>query len=209
MSPEQIELESLRRKVAALEALQDKGAQEELVESRDRINLALASSRMATFDWDIVKNKRSWDHNVHQLLGTNPETFSGTAEEFLQIVHPDDRATVQEALSRAVDTIAPYEVEYRAVWPDSSIHHIAARGKVHRDSAGRAVRMTGICWDVTEERKREQELRRLNRTLKALRDSNLAMTRAAHESEYPGGRLQNRRPRLRPCHDVDRFRRGG
>ncbi len=116
--------------------------------------------------------------------GLNAETFTGTPDEFFQIIHPEDRVTVQEALSKAVETTAPYETEYRVLWPDKSIHYIAARGKVHRDNAGRAVRMTGICWDMTEQKKTEQALRRLNRTLKALRDSSQAMDRAANEAEY-------------------------
>jgi PAS domain S-box-containing protein len=130
-----------------------------LRESRERLDLALASSRMATFNWDIVQNTRTWSQGVHSLLGTQPETFAGTAEEFFQVIHPEDRAAVQAALARAVETNAAYETEYRAVWADSSIHHISARGKVHRDTAGRAVQMTGVCWDITERKQAQEALR--------------------------------------------------
>ena len=106
-----------------------KQAEAALRESRERLDLALTSSRMATFDWDIVKNKRTWSDGVHRLLGTNPETFTGAAEEFFQVIHPEDRSAVQAALARAVETTGQYETEYRAVWPDGSIHHISARGK--------------------------------------------------------------------------------
>jgi PAS domain S-box-containing protein len=149
--------------VRAAGELERRQAESALRESRERIDLALLSSRMATFDWDIVRNRRTWSHGVHALLGTKPETFAGTAEEFFQIIHPEDRSAVQSALARAVETTGEYETEYRAVWPDGRIRHISARGKVHRDSAGRAVQMTGVCWDITE-RKRVQE---------ALRESEL------------------------------------
>ncbi len=104
-------------------------AEAALAESRARLELALRSAQMATFDWDIVQNQRSWSDEVHRLLGTSPASFTGTPGEFFQIIHPDDRAGVQAALSRAVDTTAPYETEYRAVWPDGSVHHIAAQGE--------------------------------------------------------------------------------
>jgi PAS domain S-box-containing protein len=132
--------------------------QEELAESRERLEIALASSEMAPFEWDIANNKRTWGEGVHRLLGTTPETFRGTAEEFFQAIHPDDRSATQAALTRAVDTTA-YETEYRVVWPDGSIHHIAARGRVHRDSQGRAVRLAGICWDITARKQTEEILR--------------------------------------------------
>ena len=113
---------------------------------------------MATFEWDIVEDKRTWSDGVHSLLGTKPETFTGSAEEFFQVIHPEDRSTVQAALARAVETTGVYETEYRAVWPDGSIHHIAARGKIHRDNAGQAVSMTGVCWDITERKRAEEAL---------------------------------------------------
>jgi PAS domain S-box-containing protein len=140
---------------------QKRRAQEALRESRERLELALLSSRMATFDWDIVKNKRTWSHGVHSLLGTKEETFSGTAEEFFQIMHPDDRSAVQAALSRAVESTGVYESEYRAVWPDGSIRHIAARGRIQRDNAGRAILLTGVCWDITERKQAEEASTRL------------------------------------------------
>jgi PAS domain S-box-containing protein len=142
-----------------LDITERKRAEEALQQSRERLDLALSSSRMATFEWDIVKNVRTWSDGVHSLLGTKPETFTGSAEEFFQIIHPEDRSTVQAALARAVETTGLYETEYRAVWPDDSIHHIAARGTVHRDSAGRPVSMTGVCWDITERKRAEMALR--------------------------------------------------
>jgi len=135
-----------------------KHTEEALRESREQLDLALISSGMATFEWDIVKNERTWSDGVHRLLGTKPESFTGAADEFLQIIHPEDRSTVQAALSMAVETTGEYETEYRAVWPDGSIHHIAARGKVHRDSDGQAVQMTGVCWDITERKEAEEKI---------------------------------------------------
>jgi len=138
---------------------QKRRAQEALRESRERLDLALVSSRMATFDWDIVQDKRTWSQGVHSLLGTSAETFTGTAGEFFQIVHPEDRSAVQAAIDTAVEKTGVYETEYRAVWPDASIHHIAARGKIHRDSAGRAVLLTGVCWDITTAKRVEDAMR--------------------------------------------------
>jgi hypothetical protein len=127
--------------------------------------LALSSSKMGTFEWDIVNDKRSWDDSIHRLLMTNPLTFTGTAEEFYRVIHPDDRDAVKNALAKGVNTDEAYDTEYRAVWPDGTIHHIAARGKIHRNSAGRAYHMTGICWDISERRLAEEKLQKLNEEL--------------------------------------------
>jgi PAS domain S-box-containing protein len=135
-------------------------AQDALRQSKERLDLALLSARMATFDWDIVTNQRTWSPGVHALLGTNPGNFTGAPEEFFNIIHPEDRRTVQAALARAVEKTGVYETEYRAVWPDGHLCYMAARGKILRDDAGRAVWMTGICWDISEH-KRAEEVRAL------------------------------------------------
>jgi PAS domain S-box-containing protein len=139
--------------------------EEALAKSQERLALALTSSGMATFEWDIVKNKCIWDDHVHSLLGTDPVTFTGTGEEFFRVMRPEDRSFVQAALSRAIEITGDYETEYRAVWPDGTIRHIAARGKVHCDSAGRADRMIGISWDITERKRAEEEKAKLETQL--------------------------------------------
>jgi len=135
-----------------------KRAEARLSGSEERLSLALTSSGMASFDWDIVRNRRVWDENVHLLLGIKPGTFTGTEEEFFRLIHPEDRNTVQRALAEAIKT-NDYETEYRAVLPDGTIRHIAARGKVHRDKLGRAIRLAGLCWDITERKRAEAALR--------------------------------------------------
>ena len=149
-----------------------------LRESRAQLDLALVSARMATFDWDIVKNKRTWSDGVHSLLGTTADTFTGTAEEFFAIMHPEDRSKVQADLDRAVETTGDYETEYRAVWPDGNIRHIGARGKVHYGRAGQAVLMTGVCWDITERKQVEEALVKANRQTQNLIDNTTAIVYA-------------------------------
>ncbi|MGA2090145.1 MAG: ATP-binding protein [Endomicrobiales bacterium] len=144
-----------------------KHVEEELRDSRERLNLALHSSRMGILDWDIVNNKRTWSSGVHGLLGTKPETFTGKEEEFFKLIYPEDRVAVRTSLARAVKT-GEYDTEYRIVWPDGSIHHIATRGKVHRDKTGRAIHMTTVCWDITEHKKAEEVLKRDRETLEKM-----------------------------------------
>jgi len=132
---------------------------EALRKSEERLGIALRSAQMGTFDWDIVRNKRTWDDNVHAILGTDPKVFTGKEEDFFNIILPEDRNGVKAALAKSVEKDVPYETAYRVVWPDGSVHHIMARGQVYRSSLGTAERMIGVCWDVTVQKKIEEELR--------------------------------------------------
>jgi len=143
-----------------------KRVEEALDESRERLSLALASSGAAVFEWNMVNNTRIWDANVHRLLGTDPRKFKGTTEEFLKVIHPEDREAMRAALG-AVSEMGRLEVEYRAVLPDGSIRHVASRGKVQRDGEGRALRLTGVTWDITARKEAEEQIRMLNQELES------------------------------------------
>jgi PAS domain S-box-containing protein len=155
------ELMLLRQRIAEFERTESerKRAEEELRSSQERLNLALKSSKAGTWDRDIAADKATWDEHLHALFGLVPGTFSGKLEDFLGLVHPDDRERVKGEMIAAIDGGADYDTTFRVIWPDSSVHFIADRGKVYHDGAGRAVRMIGVDLDITELKEAEDALR--------------------------------------------------
>ncbi len=134
-------------------------AEKQLLESAGQLELALASAGMGVWRFDIKNNLRHFDARVCALLGLEAEIFKGSAEEFYLALHPDDREGVRAALKRTIENDAPYAPEYRVVWPDASVHHAAARGRLRRDSEGRPDHIDGLVWDITERKKGEAEIR--------------------------------------------------
>ena len=135
-------------------------SEKKLRENRFQLDLALRSASMGTWHWDITENRRYFDDQACYLLGIDPTMFTGAAEEFFKVLHPDDREKVMKALARTLEQDVPYETEYRAAWPDGDLHYIAARGKLIRDDEGRPVRLNGLIWDISERRHMEEELRK-------------------------------------------------
>ncbi len=135
-----------------------KQAEDELKQSRSKLDLALHSAEMGVWSWDIQNDIRYFDQQVCTLLGLKPNLFGGTSDEFFFAIHPDDRANVKRNLIRVLEENAPYNPEYRTVWPDGSVHSIKARGKLIRDETGLPLKINGIIWDITEQKKNESEL---------------------------------------------------
>ncbi|MFH0754462.1 MAG: PAS domain S-box protein, partial [Candidatus Omnitrophota bacterium] len=131
-----------------------------LQQSRARLDMALKSAGMGAWHWDVTSNKRSFDEQTCRLLGLDPLVFSGTAEEFFCVLHPEDVLLVKSALARALEENVPYQVDYRVIWPDGSIRHIVSWGRLERNSLGQAERINGILWDVTEHKALEYEKER-------------------------------------------------
>ena len=135
-------------------------SEQKLHENRFQLDLALRSAGMGTWHWDITGNRHYFDDQACYLLGIDPTTFTGDVEEVFAALHPDDREIVRKALARTLERDVPYQAEYRAAWPDGSVHYIASRGKLVRDDEGRPVRLNGLIWDIAERRHMEEELRK-------------------------------------------------
>ena len=142
-----------------------------LRENEAQFDFALRSAQMGVWSLDIINNKRYFDEQGCHLLGFDPETFKGTQEEFFDAVHPDDRDEIREAHSRTIEHNEMYEVEYRVVWSDMSIHYISTRGKLVHDDAGHPARINGIAWDITERSQAEEKLRKSEEEFRSLAES--------------------------------------
>src|SRR6185436_14794944 len=128
--------------------------------SQQRLRLALDAGRMGVWDCDLATGAVRWTEALDPIHGLTPGSFGGTLEAFRALVHPDDRARVEEAIRDAVEQGRRYELEFRIVWPDGSVHWVATTGTVLRDGTGRALRMLGITADATGRHRLEDELRR-------------------------------------------------
>lgn len=140
-------------------------AEEELERLNNRFALAVSAARLGVWDWNIQSNELVWDDMMYVLYGIKKTDFSGAYEAWLQGVHPDDRANCDAISKRAQSGEEEYDTEFRVVWPDDSIHWLKAYGQIVRDGAGTPLRMTGINFDITEHKRAEEALNRLNAEL--------------------------------------------
>jgi serine/threonine-protein kinase len=124
-----------------------RGAEEALRASEERLRLAVEAGHMGVWDWDIRSNTIKWSDNFESIHGLAPGTFAGTFEAWRALIHPEDRDRVNAAVIRALETLEPYELEFRSVWPDGSVHWMAAQGRVFAEGA-RPVRMVGVGMDT-------------------------------------------------------------
>ncbi|WP_161571045.1 ATP-binding protein [Granulicella sibirica] len=123
-----------------------------LRDANERVALATDSGGIGIWDWDIAKGFVHCDRWMHRLHGM---TYTGEpADEMLwrEQLHPDDRESVVGALHDALAGGKPYDMEFRVLWQDGSIHNIRATAQISRDDAGEPIRMVGANWDVTESR---------------------------------------------------------
>src|SRR5207245_1794117 len=89
-------------------------------------------------------------------------------EDYVDVIHPDDRAWVIERRGQLLAGTGSGDIEYRVVRPDGSLHWIFGRATVVRDESGRPLRVYGTNADITERKRAEEELARRTQQLEAL-----------------------------------------
>jgi phosphoserine phosphatase RsbU/P len=148
------------------------GDEELLLRNKDQLYLALSSARMGTWDWYPLDHSMHWDERMHALFGLAPSTFGGHYEQFLEMIHAENRQQVAREFAQALERRVEYDGEFRVVWPtEGSVHTLRARSKVVCDNQGKPVRMTGVSWDVSERSQMENALARERFLLKTLMDT--------------------------------------
>lgn len=130
-----------------------------LRESIERLGFVGEHANVGYWHWDVRTNCFEWSPVGLRLLGI-PAEGEMSLERFYAALHPDDRANVERALGDCLKgTGSPdYHFEFRALWPDGSIHWIEAIGSTTFEG-GVARRMAGISFDITERRAANQALR--------------------------------------------------
>lgn len=123
------------------------------------LQLAQEAARVGTFEWDLQRNRLRWTPQLEALYGLTPGDFTGTLEQWRQLIHPEDWSQAARAHHEAIRHKARLDDEFRIVWPDGAVRWVAARGHVIVDSSGKAVRLVGANIDITERRHAEEARR--------------------------------------------------
>ena len=125
-------------------------------------------ANLGSWSWDIAQNRISWSDQLFKIYGIARAQFRGTFDDFLNFIHPDDRAQVQQSIDAAFSTGSGFSHEERIVRQDGGTRYLQSAGEVIRDEHGAAIRMLGVCLDVTERKQAEQALRDSERSHRLL-----------------------------------------
>ncbi len=143
---------------AAIAILRDRERQAVLTANK-RLTLALDAGRIGIWERDLRTHRVLWSKQNQEIIGHAEVGENPTFDTFLQFVHADDRPKLKSAAERAIAEHRDYELEFRVVWGDGSVHWIAARGKPEFDADGRPTCMRGVGFDVTEHKRMQEDIK--------------------------------------------------
>jgi PAS domain S-box-containing protein len=166
------ELVQLRQRNTELEALETerKRAEEMLRESEERLCMAMSAAEMGTWRWDVVANQDTRGASFNRMLGLEAEESTQPVEDFLQRVHSEDRAAVDQEIKRSIRERDMYKAEFQIVCPDGTERWLRDQGMPFYDEQGRISYMTGAVVDITERRVVEEALKDSEQKYRSLAD---------------------------------------
>jgi PAS domain S-box-containing protein len=135
----------------------------ELRRSQEHLAHAQRIAHMGSDITNLRTDEAEWSDELYSIFGVTRETYVTSTDNFLRMVHPDDRALVLATREKIKDGICPDPFEYRIVRPDGSVRHIYRENEFIRNEAGSPFFLTGTCQDISEIRaaqEREKELER-------------------------------------------------
>lgn len=124
-----------------------------------RLHLALTVGGMGAWQWDKQSGRIVWWPGMDSLHGLPSGTHLARVEDYLTLVHPEDRGLLANINSDWYRNEPSARIEYRVIWPDGSVHWLEGRSEVFRDATGEPTQKAGICVDITQRKVTERNLR--------------------------------------------------
>jgi len=118
-------------------------------------------ARLGSWEWDADSGHVHKSDEIHAIAGVPPALFPRELPEILELVFPADRQRVRDAAASWLGTEGTHSAEFRLQRPDGAIRSVLCQVEGEFDEKGRAVRLHGIVQDVTDRKRAEERIYRL------------------------------------------------
>ncbi|MCW3102190.1 MAG: putative signal transduction histidine kinase [Bacteroidetes bacterium] len=156
-----------------------KMTEKELREIEKRLAEAQSIAHIGNWEVELDTGNEYWSDEIYSILGLKPGGIKPSKENFLHMVHPEQRNEVRAILDGAEKEQKPFSYSTRILQQNGDIRYVYSHGKHVFNAKGKALRQIGILQDVTETKRMEEELKVLNKELETF------IYRASHDLRGP------------------------
>ena len=130
----------------------------DLRESTAQLLEALTVARMSSWRWDVDAGAISWGGQEERVFGPAGKPRDSTLQSFLDVVHPSDKAQVEDGLWRAARSGQRCDLDFRVLDPGGRTRWLTLRGQAADRDGQPGTRVVGLVMDVTDRRQLEEQL---------------------------------------------------
>lgn len=126
--------------------------------NEERLALATTVNQIGIWEVDLQSGRLDWSDTMFTIFGGSRETFQGQLDDWSSKVYPEDLAMSQAEFKRAIETNEPMDFDFRVQRENGDLRVVNARAVVIKDPEGKATRVLGTNYDVTERKAVERAL---------------------------------------------------
>lgn len=120
--------------------------------ANEHLERAQRMAHFGSWSWDVASGAVVWSNEAYRIFGHEPGSFPASYDAFMQAVHPEDRERVVAAITTAMETKQPYDIEHRVVHPGGALRYVQEQGVCIYADDDKPVRMDGTVQDITDVR---------------------------------------------------------
>ncbi|MFA5403467.1 MAG: PAS domain S-box protein [Ignavibacteria bacterium] len=143
-----------------------KNAEIVLRESERKLREAQEMAHLGYWLWDVKTGVVEWSEEVYKIFQLNPKKYTPQIDSILALSpwHEENQRD-KELISRAIENHKPGSYEQKFLRPDKSIGYYSSTFQGNYDEKGELISIVGSVMDITERKKAEEEIRKLNEEL--------------------------------------------
>ncbi len=154
----------------AIDITELKTAEAALKDREQKLNEAQEIAKMGSWEMDMDTQIVRYSKNYFNILEIEPGDWEMTNERFQQAVHPEDLPKLDKVMEELVETRMGKSMEIRLLMPNGRIKWIQNNVVPHFEG-NKLVKLSGVNLDITEKKKREDQINEQNARLSAILDA--------------------------------------
>jgi len=140
-------------------------AQEALQDSEKSLREAQRLARIGNWQWTVATDTVKWSEELFHIDGRDPDLPAPSFAEMSSCYTPESWQRLSAVVAKTLQSGESYELDLEMVRADGTTRHTSARGEATYDAGGKIVGLHGTVQDVTDRKRAEDEIRRLNAEL--------------------------------------------
>jgi len=143
-------------------AQRDSTEQERARRESERLGVMLNEAERISHvgSWELIhaSGELLWSQETYRIFATTPEATRPSYDNFLALVHPDDRDALEATFRQSVLNGSAYRMRHRLLLPDGQEKIVLERGETRYDEKGEPVTTFGTVHDITDQHVIERRL---------------------------------------------------
>ncbi len=148
-------------------------------------------AHFGNWEMDIVSNKMNWTNEVFKIFGFQSNSLSPTLSDYLEYVHKDDKAEVEQFFEKAAKDGKQHHIEHKIIVSGHMIRYVALRAKVRFEEVTGKTVLVGVIQDISERKISEQLILEKNISQKATKIKEEAISNMNFHIRTPLSSIMN------------------